>query len=89
MIDIEKNVRTYLGDRSPVERASSFDMAIRNGGGVRNGTVIFAFHDSLLAHPTAAGLNTLLFGGGAVGWVVSFTGLMALRRFAPARIAFN
>lgn len=25
MIDIEQNVRTYLGDRSPVERASSFD----------------------------------------------------------------
>lgn len=25
MINIEQNVRTYLGDRSPVERASSFD----------------------------------------------------------------
>lgn len=25
MIDIERNVRTYLGDRSPLERASSFD----------------------------------------------------------------
>jgi hypothetical protein len=25
VIDIEKNVRTYLGDRSPLERASSFD----------------------------------------------------------------
>lgn len=45
------------------------------------GTLAFAFHDSLLAHQTAAGLNALLFGGGVAAGAVSFTIQMALRRF--------
>jgi len=48
-----------------------------------SGTVVFAFHDSLLTHETAAGLNALLFGGGMIGGVASFTALVALRHFRP------
>jgi hypothetical protein len=49
------------------------------------GTVAFAFHDSLLTHQTAAGLDALLFGGGLVGGVATFTMLVVLRHFRPLR----
>jgi hypothetical protein len=45
------------------------------------GTLVFAFHDTLLTHQTAAGLNALLFGGGIAGGMVSLITQLALRRF--------
>jgi len=44
------------------------------------GVTAFAFHDSLLGHQTAAGLNALLFGGALAGGVASLATQRALRR---------
>jgi hypothetical protein len=45
------------------------------------GTVVFAFHDSLLAHQTPATVNALFFGAGVAAGAVSFATQVALRRF--------
>ena len=47
------------------------------------GTVMCAFHDSLLTYETATGLDALLLGGALVGGVVSFVTLVALRHLQP------
>ncbi len=50
------------------------------------GTLVFAFHDSLLPqHQTAAELNALLFGGAVAGGMASMIMLTALRAIADRR----
>ncbi len=45
------------------------------------GTLVFALHNSLLAHQTVGGLNALFFGGGLAAGMVSLCAQSALRRF--------
>jgi hypothetical protein len=45
------------------------------------GSITFAFHDSLLPHQTAAGLNALLFGGALAAGALYAAVTAAMRRF--------
>jgi hypothetical protein len=49
------------------------------------GTLTFAFHDSLLAHQTAAGLNALLFGGALAAGVLYAAVNATMRHYTGSR----
>jgi hypothetical protein len=49
------------------------------------GALTFAFHDSLLAHQTAAGLNALLFGGALVTGVLYAAVNTTMRHYTDSR----
>jgi hypothetical protein len=49
------------------------------------GPLVFAFHDMLLPHPSALGLNALLFGGAAAGASLSAVAQLIVHRLLPHR----
>jgi hypothetical protein len=78
-------VGRYLRVVAPRSHATSTGTSVAVVGCIV-GTVIFAFHDSLLPqHQTAAQLNALLFGGAIAGGTVSLGAQLALRRVRAAR----
>jgi hypothetical protein len=78
-------VGRYLRVVAPRSDATSTGTSVAVVGCIV-GTVIFAFHDSLLPqHQTAAQLNALLFGGAIAGGTVSLGAQLALRRVRAAR----
>ena len=48
-----------------------------------SGPLLFAFHNTLLAHPSALTLNALLLGGALAGGTLSATTQLIARRFHP------